>query len=225
MGTGLGPRAYAIIGQGMISRIIEAKPEELRVFLEEAAGVSKYKERRRETENRLNDTRDNLTRVEDILRELNNQVEKLDAQAKVAQEYRDLQNSAQDKLHFLWVLRYDEAQAERDKINANIQLAHNELEAQMAKLRHIEAELESKRSQHYEFSDALNLAQASMYEANAEVSRIETELRFMTFGRDQYRALNQLLAQSIRIVQGIRNVHMTQPIGQQLTQRGIIGFN
>ena len=109
MGTGLGPRAYAIIGQGMISRIIEAKPEELRVFLEEAAGVSKYKERRRETENRLNDTRDNLTRVEDILRELNNQVEKLDAQAKVAQEYRDLQNSAQDKLHFLWVLRYDEA--------------------------------------------------------------------------------------------------------------------
>ena len=101
MGTGLGPRAYAIIGQGMISRIIEAKPEELRVFLEEAAGVSKYKERRRETENRLNDTRDNLTRVEDILRELNNQVEKLDAQAKVAQEYRDLQNSAQDKLHFL----------------------------------------------------------------------------------------------------------------------------
>ena len=188
MGTGLGPRAYAIIGQGMISRIIEAKPEELRVFLEEAAGVSKYKERRRETENRLNDTRDNLTRVEDILRELNNQVEKLDAQAKVAQEYRDLQNSAQDKLHFLWVLRYDEAQAERDKINANIQLAHNELEAQMAKLRHIEAELESKRSQHYEFSDALNLAQASMYEANAEVSRIETELRFMTEGRARIQA-------------------------------------
>ncbi len=183
MGTGLGPRAYAIIGQGMISRIIEAKPEELRVFLEEAAGVSKYKERRRETENRLNDTRDNLTRVEDILRELNGQVEKLDAQAKVAQEYRDLQNSAQDKLHFLWILRFDEAQAEREKITAKIQLAHNELEEQIAKLRHSEAELESKRSQHYEFSDALNLAQASMYEANAEVSRIETELRFMTEGR------------------------------------------
>ncbi len=183
MGTGLGPRAYAIIGQGMISRIIEAKPEELRVFLEEAAGVSKYKERRRETENRLNDTRDNLTRVEDILRELNNQVEKLDAQAKVAQEYRDLQNSAQDKLYYLWVLRYDEAQAERDKITTQIQNAHNALEEQMAKLRHAESQLESKRSQHYEFSDALNLAQASMYEANAEVSRIETELRFMTEGR------------------------------------------
>ena len=70
LGTGLGPRAYAIVEQGMISRIIEAKPEELRVFLEEAAGISKYKERRRETENRLSDTRENLTRVEDILREL-----------------------------------------------------------------------------------------------------------------------------------------------------------
>jgi chromosome segregation protein len=70
LGTGLGPRAYAIIGQGTISRIIESKPEELRLFLEEAAGVSKYKERRRETENRLSDTRENLTRVEDILREL-----------------------------------------------------------------------------------------------------------------------------------------------------------
>ncbi len=188
MGTGLGPRAYAIIGQGMISRIIEAKPEELRVFLEEAAGVSKYKERRRETENRLNDTRDNLTRVEDILRELNSQVEKLDAQAKVAQEYRDLQSAAQDKLHYLWILRYDEAQAERDKIGAKITAAQNELEAQIAKLRHAEAELEARRVQHYELSDNLNAAQASMYEANAEVSRIETELRFMTEGRNRIEA-------------------------------------
>lgn len=84
LGTGLGPRAYAIIGQGTISRIIESKPEELRLFLEEAAGVSKYKERRRETANRLNDTRENLTRVEDILRELNANLEKLERQAEVA---------------------------------------------------------------------------------------------------------------------------------------------
>jgi chromosome segregation protein len=81
LGTGLGPRAYAIIGQGTISRIIESRPEELRLFLEEAAGVSKYKERRRETENRLKDTRENLTRVEDILRELNANLEKLERQA------------------------------------------------------------------------------------------------------------------------------------------------
>ena len=91
LGTGLGPRAYAIIGQGTISRIIESKPEELRLFLEEAAGVSKYKERRRETENRLSDTRENLTRVEDILRELTSNLEKLERKAEVAQQYQELQ--------------------------------------------------------------------------------------------------------------------------------------
>ena len=90
LGTGLGPRAYAIIGQGMISRIIEAKPDDMRIFLEEAAGVSKYKERRRETENRLSDTRENLTRVEDILRELGNNLDKLEGQAEVAQRFRQL---------------------------------------------------------------------------------------------------------------------------------------
>ena len=109
LGTGLGPRAYAIIGQGTISRIIESKPEELRLFLEEAAGVSKYKERRRETEARLKDTRENLTRVDDILRELNGNLEKLEAQAEVAGRYRALQQDAQLKLHQLWFLRHRDA--------------------------------------------------------------------------------------------------------------------
>ena len=89
LGTGLGPRAYAIIEQGMISRVIEAKPEELRIFLEEAAGVSKYKERRKETEGRLADARENLARVEDIRIELGAQLAKLEHQAQVATEYRE----------------------------------------------------------------------------------------------------------------------------------------
>jgi chromosome segregation protein len=93
LGTGLGPRAYAIIEQGMISRVIEAKPEELRVFLEEAAGISRYKERRRETESRLADTRENLARVTDIRLELGTQIEKLDAQAKVATRYQEFRAS------------------------------------------------------------------------------------------------------------------------------------
>src|SRR5690348_11274660 len=91
LGTGLGPRAYAIIEQGMISRVIEARPEELRIFLEEAAGVSKYKERRKETEGRLADTRENLARVEDIRVELGNQLTRLDQQAQVATQYRELE--------------------------------------------------------------------------------------------------------------------------------------
>src|SRR5260221_2348675 len=112
LGTGLGPRAYAIIGQGTISRIIESKPEELRLFLEEAAGVSKYKERRRETEARLKDTRENLIRVEDILRELNGNLDKLDKQAEVASMYRGLQEQGSLKLHQLWFLKHRAAASE-----------------------------------------------------------------------------------------------------------------
>src|SRR5260221_11229154 len=102
LGTGLGPRAYAIIEQGMISRVIEAKPDELRVFLEEAAGISRYKERRKETEHRLADTRENLARVTDILTDLRVQIDKLDPQAKIASRYKELQQESQFKQHLLW---------------------------------------------------------------------------------------------------------------------------
>src|SRR5678815_3938509 len=104
LGTGLGPRAYAIIEQGMISRVIEAKPDELRVFLEEAAGISKYKERRKETERRLHDTRENLARVNDIRLELGAQLEKLESQAKVAARYKEIQSDLSLKQQLLWYL-------------------------------------------------------------------------------------------------------------------------
>ena len=104
LGTGLGPRAYAIIEQGMISRVIEAKPEELLVFLEEAAGISKYKERRRETEHRLSDTRENLSRVTDIRLELGAQIDRLESQAEIAGQYKALQSDMQFKQHLLGVL-------------------------------------------------------------------------------------------------------------------------
>ena len=149
LGTGLGPRAYAIIGQGMISRIIEAKPDELRVFLEEAAGVSKYKERRRETENRLHDTRENLTRVEDILRELGGNLEKLEAQAVIAERYKGLQADGDQKLKLLWLLRQREAEAEREKVARDIEQAQIALEAQTADLRSVEAKLEELRQAGY----------------------------------------------------------------------------
>jgi len=123
LGTGLGPRAYAIIGQGMISRIIEARPEELRIFLEEAAGVSKYKERRRETENRLHDTRENLTRLEDILRELSANLTKLEAQAAVASKFRELEGDQDEKQKLLWLLRKNEAKKEQEKYLRDIELA------------------------------------------------------------------------------------------------------
>ena len=185
LGTGLGPRAYAIIGQGTISRIIESKPEELRLFLEEAAGVSKYKERRRETENRLSDTRENLTRVEDILRELNSQLEKLEKQAEVAAHFNALQADATLKQHQLWFLKRSEAEADQGKLKQDAEKAVNDLESRVADLRHVEAELETIRQAHYAAGDQVNQAQGALYEASAEVGRLEAEIRFVVEGRQR----------------------------------------
>ncbi|MEX3557322.1 MAG: chromosome segregation protein SMC [Burkholderia sp.] len=188
LGTGLGPRAYAIIGQGMIARIIEAKPEDLRVFLEEAAGVSKYKERRRETENRLHDTRENLTRVEDIVRELSANLEKLEAQAVVATKYKELLADGEEKQRLLWLLRKSEAQGEQQMQQRAIEQTQIELEAQTARLREVEAQLETLRVAYYAASDAMQGAQGSLYEANAEVSRLEAEIKFIVESRNRVQA-------------------------------------
>ena len=188
LGTGLGPRAYAIIGQGTISRIIESKPEELRLFLEEAAGVSKYKERRRETENRLSDTRENLTRVEDILRELNANLDKLEKQAEVAQRYHALNADVTLKQHQLWFLRRAEAEADQVGIKTQADKAVNDLESRIADLRHIEADLETVRQAHYAAGDQVNQAQGALYEASAEVGRLEAEIRFVVEGRQRAEA-------------------------------------
>ncbi len=196
LGTGLGPRAYAIIGQGTISRIIESKPEELRLFLEEAAGVSKYKERRRETENRLKDTRENLTRVEDILRELNANLEKLERQAEVAAQYRSLQEQGTLKLHQLWFLKHRDAAAEEERVKLASLEATNALEARLAELRHVEAELETIRQAHYAASDALHARQGDLAQAQLEVSRLEERIRYVVEGRQRAEArLAELKAQ------------------------------
>ena len=162
LGTGLGPRAYAIIEQGMISRVIEAKPEELRVFLEEAAGISKYKERRKETESRLADTRENLARITDIRLELGTQIEKLDAQAQVATRYKELQDDLQLKQHLLWYLRRRDAAAEREKHSGEVTRVGNELEAENAQSRSLESRLETARGAHYQAGDAMNAAQGAL---------------------------------------------------------------
>ena len=185
LGTGLGPRAYAIIGQGTISRIIESKPEELRLFLEEAAGVSKYKERRRETENRLRDTRENLTRVEDILRELNANLDKLEKQAEVAQKYNALTSAVTLKQQQLWFLKRSEAETDQTRIHLESQGAVNALESRMADLRRIESELETVRQAHYAAGDQVNQAQGLLYEASTEVGRLEAEIRFVVEGRQR----------------------------------------
>ncbi len=183
LGTGLGPRAYAIIGQGTISRIIESRPEELRLFLEEAAGVSKYKERRRETESRLKDTRENLTRVDDILRELNSNLDKLEKQAEVASQYRALQDQGTLKLHQLWFLKHRDAASEEARVQAAVNAAVTALEGRIAQLRQLEAQLEQVRQAHYAANDVLHSKQGWLGEAALEVSRLEERIRYVVEGR------------------------------------------
>lgn len=196
LGTGLGPRAYAIIGQGMISRIIEARPEELRIFLEEAAGVSKYKERRRETENRMQDTRENLQRVEDILRELNANLEKLEGQAAVAQKFHELQGEQEEKQKLLWLLRKNEAKAEQEKYLRDIEKTQTELEESTAKLRHVETELEHMRQAHYAAGDRMHQAQGHLYQTNSEIGSLEAQIKFVIESRNRLQSqLSSLTAQ------------------------------
>ncbi|MBT9540134.1 chromosome segregation protein SMC [Thiobacillus sp.] len=185
LGTGVGARAYAIIEQGMISRLIEAKPEELRGYLEEAAGVSKYKERRKETEARLKDARDNMNRVEDIQRELRTQVEKLTAQAEVAQHYKQLQADLTYSQHRLWFARKHDAAQQRARIDKDLSAAETKLEAETARLRHIESLLETARQTQFAGQDSLNTQQAAYYQAQAEVARIEQSMAHQNATRER----------------------------------------
>jgi chromosome segregation protein len=179
LGTGLGGDAYAIIEQGMISRIIESKPDELRGYLEEAAGVSKYKERRKETEFRLRDTRENLSRVEDIRLELAGQLERLGVQAEVARRFFALDEERSLKTRFLALTRKRDAQVRQAELARQGQTTHTEIEAKVAELRHLEADLETLRLAQFEATEGVNQAQAHFYGESGEVARLEQELRHL----------------------------------------------
>ncbi|MGL1833820.1 chromosome segregation protein SMC [Rhodocyclaceae bacterium SMB388] len=183
LGTGLGPRAYAIIEQGMISRIIEAKPEEIRGFLEEAAGVTKYRERRRETEGRLSDARDNLTRLDDIRNELVERIAHLATQAEVATRYRDLNAAHVQRQQLLWLLKREEARHEQQTLATELNQLSARMESDSARLQALESEVEAVREAHFASSEHTHEAQSALYAASAEVSRLEGELRHLDDAR------------------------------------------
>jgi chromosome segregation protein len=216
LGTGLGGRAYAIIGQNTISRIVEAKPEELRVFLEEAAGISKYKERRRETELRLRDTRENLTRVEDICRELQKQIVKLESQAVITQQYHALQAAYKLADGQLWLLKKRDASVEWEKTKRRVEKLVNQLESQMAELRKSETDLETSRQAHYAASEGINIAQAAYYEANAEVSNLENQVKQNADARERMTQQLQQLVQSLE-----RNANTSSALQESLMRLNV----
>jgi len=193
LGTGLGPRSYSIIEQGMITRLIEARPEDLRVFLEEAAGISKYKERRRETENRIRHTRENLDRLNDLIEEVTKQLKHLERQAATAEKYKELK-AEERRLHGeLLALRWraiDEDFQNAERRNAE---QENRLEAAVARQRRLEAEIEQNRDTHVEANDTFNAVQARFYELGAEIARLEQAIQYARENRSRLDAeLRQL---------------------------------
>ncbi|ADC62269.1 chromosome segregation protein SMC [Allochromatium vinosum] len=178
LGTGLGPRSYAIIEQGMISRIIEARPEDLRLFLEEAAGISKYKERRRETENRMRHTRENLDRLNDVREEVGKQLLHLERQAATAEKYTQLRAEERRLDLELKALRWRALDDELQALSRRLAEAENQGEAGLAEQRRLEAEIESKREAYNAASDDFNAIQGRYYAVGAEIARAEQAIQF-----------------------------------------------
>ena len=177
LGTGIAPRSYSIIEQGVISRLIEARPEELRVFLEEAAGISKFRERRRETENRIRHTRDNISRLTDILEELEKQLEHLQRQAKAAERFKVLKQEERQLKAELLALDWKElSNTAEDKIKT-VRFHETRVEQGLANLREVEANIEIQREDYTAKNEALNRVQADFYQVGSNISQLEQQIK------------------------------------------------
>ncbi len=194
LGTGLGPRSYAIIEQGMISRLIEAKPEELRIYIEEAAGISKYKERRRETENRIRRTQENLERLTDLREELDRQLQHLQRQAQAAEKYKAYKQEERQKKAELTVLRWQALDTDLQQARERIRDTELELERLLTERVRLETALEGLRQDHQDRTEHFNRAQARYYEAGADIARIEQSLEHQ---RERSRQLATELDQAL----------------------------
>ncbi|MDE2022882.1 MAG: chromosome segregation protein SMC [Gammaproteobacteria bacterium] len=186
LGTGLGPRSYAIIEQGTITRLVESKPEELRVFLEEAAGISRYKERRRETESRMHATRENIERLNDVLDEVSKQIEHLHRQARAAERYKSLNEDKRRLEAELKALHWRELDEQVSGQERVIREHETRLEAAIAGQRGIESELEKTREQHTQAGDSLTRVQARSYELATATARLEQSLQHLREARSQH---------------------------------------
>jgi chromosome segregation protein len=195
LGTGLGPRSYSIIEQGMISKLIEAKPEDLRNFIEEAAGISKYKERRRETENRIRRTHENLARLTDLREELERQLERLHRQAQAAEKYQEYKAEERQLKAQLSALRWqalNEQVGQREAVIGNQEIG---FEALVADQRSADASIERLRDGHHELSERFNLVQGRFYSVGGDIARVEQSIQH---GQQRLRQLQDDLREAER---------------------------
>ncbi len=188
LGTGLGPRSYAIIEQGMISRVIESRPEELRVYLEEAAGISKYKERRRETENRIRHTRENLERLTDLRDEIEKQLRHLERQAATAEKYKTFKAEEREVNAELLLLRLKALEESLQQKDRQIAEQKNRFEEALAHQRRTESEIEKQREAHNDANEVFNEVQGRFYAAGADIARIEEAIQYARESRQRNEA-------------------------------------
>ena len=177
LGTGLGPRSYAIIEQGMISRLVEARPDDLRIFIEEAAGISKYKERRRETENRIRRTQENLERLLDLREELGRQIERLQRQASAAEKYQEYKAEEHHLSAQLTALRWQQLNGQAGEHERLIRELETALEACIAAQRQADAKIELLRDGHHDLSETFNRVQGRFYAIGADIARHEQSIQ------------------------------------------------
>jgi len=203
LGTGLGSRSYAIIEQGMISRVIEARPDDLRAFLEEAAGISRYKERRRETENRIGHTRENLDRLNDLRAEVEKQIRHLQRQAATARRYQTLKEEERKLQAELLALRLRNLDTEADARDTAARHHETAMHAVLADLREAEAEIERIRADQTSKADALGAIQARFYGAGAEVSRVEQSIQHALELRQRQRADLEQSQEQVQDLSGV----------------------
>lgn len=197
LGTGLGPRSYAIIEQGMISRLIESRPQELRVFIEEAAGISKYKERRKETASRMARTRDNLDRLTDVRDELGQQLAKLQRQAAAAKRYQALKADERRLKSELQALRWLHYQQQCDRVEEELRGQENELEKWLAEQRGSERGQTELRQQAHSNQDLVAARQAAFYQHSTQVTSLEQQIRHQRQLSQQRQQQQAALAQNL----------------------------
>ena len=195
LGTGLGPRSYSIIEQGMISKLIEAKPEDLRNFIEEAAGISKYKERRRETESRIRRTHENLARLTDLREELERQLDRLHRQAQSAEKYQEYKAEERQLKAQLTALRWQALNQQVGSREALISSQEVAFEALVAEQRNADASIERLRDGHHELSERFNLVQGRFYSVGGDIARIEQSIQH---GQQRLRQLQDDLNEAER---------------------------
>ena len=188
LGTGLGPRSYAIIEQGMVSKIVSAKPEEMRTFIEEAAGISKYKERRKETEQRIKKTKENLSRVLDIRDEIKRLINRLQNQANAAEKYKKFQVEEKDLKLNISILNSLSAKAQKDKLSSQISSLANQITVKSAEVETQQSTIDQIRTEHSSVLSAFEIAQKNFYSIAADIARYEANIQNLNKTESQTKA-------------------------------------